>query len=173
MKMKKLLESKYNNVVELIEETGKIPMMCIDDGEFEQLKNEIEALGYKCKLDSSTNYLLAEKMTREKIIEQLKEIGNITLDSKKLQDVMDLTYDYLEDMFKGFVADPNNEATEEELKDFQDGNYLVDIYFLDDKVTYTVGKDAQQLSNEPNWAEDDYDDIETETLAALLKAAPY
>jgi len=80
-------------------------------------------------------------------------------------------YDYLEEKFEGFAADPSNTATEEELKDFQEGNYLVDIYFLDDKVTYTVGEDAQQLANEPNWAEDDYNDIETETLAALLKAA--
>jgi len=62
--MKKLLASKYNNVVELIEETGKIPVRCIDDGDLEQLKNEIENLGYKCKLDTSTDYLLAEKLTR-------------------------------------------------------------------------------------------------------------
>jgi hypothetical protein len=171
--MKKLLESKYNNALELIEETGKIPMMCIDDGEFEQLKNEIEALGYKCKLDSSTNYLLAEKMTRNEMIKRLKEIGSLTFDSKELEEIMPEVHFYLEDEFKGFVANPNNEATEEELEAFQNGEYLVDIYFLDDEVTYTVGKDSQQLSNEPNWGEDDYDDIETETLAALLKAAPY
>ena len=59
--MKKLLASKYCNALELIEETGKIPVRCIDDGEFEQLTNEIEALGYKCRLDSSTDYLLVEK----------------------------------------------------------------------------------------------------------------
>lgn len=59
--MKKLLASKYNNVVELIEETGKIPMRCIDDGDLEALTNEIEALGYKCKLDPSTDYLLVAK----------------------------------------------------------------------------------------------------------------
>jgi len=66
--MKKLLASKYNNVVELIEETGKIPVRCIDDGDLEQLKNEIENLGYKCKLDTSTDYLLAEKLTRSELI---------------------------------------------------------------------------------------------------------
>ena len=59
--MTDLLKNKYNNVLELIEETGKIPMMCIDDGEFEQLTKEIEALGYKCKLDSTTDYLLVAK----------------------------------------------------------------------------------------------------------------
>ena len=111
-----------------------------------------------------------EIIERIKMIEKLKEIGNITLDSKELQDVMYEVYFYLEEKFKGFVADPNNKATEEELKDFQEGNYLVDIYF-GDKVTYTVGRDAQQLANEPDWAEDDYNDIETETLKELLKAA--
>jgi len=87
--MKKLLASKYNNVVELIEETGKIPMRCIDDGDLEALTNEIEELGYKCRLDSSTDYLLAEKMTRSELIEALKEIGSVTVDSKELEDIME------------------------------------------------------------------------------------
>jgi hypothetical protein len=169
--MKKLLASKYNNVVELIEETGKIPMRCIDDGELGALTQEIEALGYKCKLDSSTNYLLAEKMTRKEMIENLKEIGNITLDSKELADLMYEVYFYLEEKFKGFVNDPNNTATKEELQDFQNGEYLVEILFKEDEVVYFVGADAQQLSDDPRWGEDDYDDIETETLAALIKAA--
>jgi len=58
--MGKLLDSKYNNVMCLIEEVGKIPVSCIDDGEFEALKREIESMGYRCRLDASTNYLLAE-----------------------------------------------------------------------------------------------------------------
>ncbi len=58
--MKKLL-SKYSNVLELIQEKGKVPVRCIDDGDLEALTNEIEELGYKCRLDSSTDYLLVEK----------------------------------------------------------------------------------------------------------------
>ena len=58
--MKNLLKNKYNNVLELIQETGKIPMRCIDDGDLEALTNEIEALGYKCKLDPSTDFLVVE-----------------------------------------------------------------------------------------------------------------
>mgnify|MGYP000273901199 CR=1 FL=1 len=107
---------------------------------------------------------------REEIIKNLKEIGFMTLGSRELRGVMPEVYFYLEEKFRGFVADPNNEATEEKLKDFQEGGYLVEIYF-DDEVTYTVGVDAQQLANEPCWAVDNYDDIETETLAALLKVA--
>jgi hypothetical protein len=111
------------------------------------------------------------KMTREKMIESLREVGSVRVNSKELQDIMPLVYEYLEEMFKGFAADPNNKATEEELKDFQEGRYLVAIYFGDKRITYTVGRDAQQLANEPRWAEDDYNDIQTEELQALLKVA--
>ena len=58
--MKKLLASKYCNALELIEETGKIPMSTIEDGDLEALTNEIEALGYKCKLDPTTDFLVVE-----------------------------------------------------------------------------------------------------------------
>ncbi len=109
-------------------------------------------------------------MTRKKLVESLKEIGSVTLDSKKLQDVMPEVYFYLEEKFKGFVVDPNNKTTQQDLEDFRKGKYLVDIYF-GDKVAYTVGIDTQQLANEPDWAEDRWDDIETETLKELLEVA--
>ncbi len=156
--MAKLLK-KYN--VELIEETGKVPVRCIDDGDLEQLKKEIENLGYKCRLDPSTDYLLAEKLTRSELIKALKEVGSVRINSKELQDIMPLAYDFLKEMFKGFA---------EEFQAFQNGEYLVDIYF-NDGIAYFVGKDAQQLANEPRWAYDDYSDIETEELQALLKVA--
>ncbi len=59
--MKNLLKNKYSNILELIEETGKIPVRSIDDGEFEQLTKEIEALGYNRRLGPSTDYLLVEQ----------------------------------------------------------------------------------------------------------------
>lgn len=110
-------------------------------------------------------------MTRNEMIKKLKEIEGITLTSKELAEIMDLTYDYIEDMFKGFVADPNNLATEEDLKAFQTGEYLVDIVFKDDEIVYFVGKDAQQLANEPRWADDEWDDIDDDVLESLLKVA--
>ena len=108
-------------------------------------------------------------MTRKEIIEQLKEIGKITLNSKELQDIMPLTYDYFLDMFQRFVN--NNKATEKDLENFQNGKYLVEILFKKKEIAYFVGADAQQLANEPRWAEDRWDDIETEDLQALLKVA--
>jgi hypothetical protein len=110
-------------------------------------------------------------MTREKMIENLKKIGFMTLDSKELEDVMPMVYDYLKEKFEGFAADPNNTATKEELQDFQNGKFLVEILFKEDEVVYFVGADAQQLANEPRWGEDDWNDIETETLKELLEVA--
>ena len=100
-------------------------------------------------------------MTREKMIESLKEVGSVRVNSRELEDVMPEVYDFLKGMFKGFA---------EEFQAFQNGEYLIDIYF-NDGIAYFVGKDAQQLANEPRWAYDDYNDIETEELQALLKAA--
>jgi len=103
-----------------------------------------------------------KKMTRKKMIESLKEIRNITLNSKQVEDVLPEIYEYFVHVFR---------FMEEELKDFQKGKYLVNICFLPDRVTYTVGKDTQQFTNEPHWVEDRWDYIETEELAALLKVA--
>lgn len=110
-------------------------------------------------------------MTREKMIESLKEIGCVTVDSKQLEDIMPLSYDYFLDMFQRFVNDPHNKTTEEDLEDFKSGKFLIAIYFGDKRITYTVGRDAQQIANEPDWAEDRWDDIETEALKELLKVA--
>jgi len=159
--MTKLLKNKYYNTLELIEETGKIPMSTIEDGDLEALTNEIESLGYKCRLDPSTDFLLVEKIERSELINALKEIGSVRINSKELEDIMPLVYEHLLEMFKGFA---------EEFQAFQNGEYLIDIYF-NDGIAYFVGKDAQQLANEPRWAYDDYNDIETEELQALLKAA--
>ena len=60
-------------------------------------------------------------MTRKEIIEALKEIGNITLDSREIQDIMPEVYFYLVEEFK---ADPNNKTTEEDLEDFETANFL-------------------------------------------------
>ncbi len=101
-----------------------------------------------------------KKMTRKEMIEALKEIRNITLNSKQVKDILPEMYEYFVHVLR---------FMEEELKDFQKGKYLVNIRFLPDRVTYTVGKDVQQLTNEPHWVEDRWDYIETETLEELLK----
>ena len=103
-----------------------------------------------------------KKMTRKEMIEALKEIGNITLNSKQVENILPEMYEYFVHVLR---------FMEEALKDFQKGKYLVNICFFPDRVTYTIGKDAQQLANEPHWVEYRWDYIQTEELATLLKAA--
>jgi hypothetical protein len=109
--------------------------------------------------------------TRTQMIESLKEIGSLALDSKEFKKIMPEVHFFLKEKFEGFAADPNNTATKEELQDFQNGKFLVEILFKEDEVVYFVGADAQQLANEPRWGEDDWNDIETETLKELLEVA--
>ncbi len=108
-------------------------------------------------------------MTRDTIIKSLKEVHFVRLDSSGLKDVMPLMYKHLEDMFIRFAT--NNKATVNELKDFQNGMYLIDIYFYDYEIVYFVGRDIKQLEKDPVWARHVYNDVGTETLAALLEAA--
>lgn len=58
--MKNLLESKYNNALEIIEETGKIPMSLIDDGDLKKLQDELKKIGYESYVDESTDWLIVE-----------------------------------------------------------------------------------------------------------------
>jgi hypothetical protein len=62
--MKKLLE-KYGKALEIIEETGKIAMSVIDDGELEQLQKELKRKGYETFVSADTDYLEAKDARKE------------------------------------------------------------------------------------------------------------
>ena len=98
------------------------------------------------------------KMKREQLIEALKEVGNITLNSKQVKDVLPKIYEYFAYVFRFMKGD------------FPE-RYLIKICFLPDYVTYTFGIDAQRLANEPHWVKDRWDYFQTEELVALLKVA--
>ena len=104
------------------------------------------------------NYFKGEnKMTRQKLIEKLK--GNtITVTSDWLEENDDLLYEFLKDKLQGFVVDPANEANEENIQQFFDGRYLIDINFYDNGVSYAASYDRQSLNNQDNWGEDEWDD---------------
>ena len=65
--MKKLLQSKYGKALEIIEETGRLAMSAIDDGELEQLQKELEKLGYESYVDDSTEWLIVEDARLEEV----------------------------------------------------------------------------------------------------------
>ena len=68
--MKKLLDGKYSNVLELIEELGKIRMEDIDSEDLERLQEELQEAGYETYVDDTTDYLIGErrkKMTVQRV----------------------------------------------------------------------------------------------------------
>jgi len=65
--MKKLLQSKYGKALEIIEETGRLAMSVIDDGELEQLQKELKKLGYESYVDDSTDWLIVADARLEEV----------------------------------------------------------------------------------------------------------
>ena len=63
--MKKLLQSKYGKALEIIEETGRLAMSAIDDGELEQLQKELKRKGYETFISADTDYLEAKDARKE------------------------------------------------------------------------------------------------------------
>jgi len=63
--MKKLLQSKYDRALEIIEETGRLTMSAIDDGELEQLQKELKRKGYETFVSADTDYLEAKDARKE------------------------------------------------------------------------------------------------------------
>jgi hypothetical protein len=63
--MKKLLQSKYGKALEIIEETGRLAMSTIDDGDLEKLQDELRKSGYESYVDESNDWLIVEDVTIE------------------------------------------------------------------------------------------------------------
>ena len=63
--MKNLLQSKYGKALEIIEETGRLAMSAIDDGELEQLQKELKRKGYETFVSADTDYLEAKDARKE------------------------------------------------------------------------------------------------------------
>lgn len=76
-------------------------------------------------------------------------------------------YWYLEEMLKGFVEEEDNRSDEEDLKDFQNGDWDVEYTFREGdtensiEILITPGRDGQYIANQPAWVQQD---VELEEL---------
>ena len=102
-------------------------------------------------------------MKRKEMIKKLQEMETIVLNSKDLERVLPETKDYIDNMFKGFEQNETNTCTNEWEK-----GYLTEIVFEEDCMNYTAGITMQSIANQPFWAADVYEDIDTESLKKLL-----
>ena len=80
-----------------------------------------------------------------------------------------ILFDFIEDKLREYVIDKDNSASKEDLKSFQEGDYWIDIKFSDNGVSYSAGRDIQNINNQPNWGEDDYKYIEVKVLERYLE----
>lgn len=71
--MKGLLERKYPNALEIIQETGKIKLQNIDDDDLYLLIGELGNLGYECSINASSDNLIV-KNKLDDVIENLKAV---------------------------------------------------------------------------------------------------
>ena len=69
-------------------------------------------------------------------------------------------YDSLHDMITEFVEDESNRTYEEDLKDFEEGNWEVEYTFRGDiedeeiEILVTAGRDGQHIANQPAWIQE-------------------
>lgn len=87
--MKKLLESKYNNALEIIWETGKLAMSTIDDGDLEKLQDELRKSGYVSYVDESTDWLIVDDATLEIEYGRNGERSIFVIDRAVIEEIID------------------------------------------------------------------------------------
>lgn len=87
--MKKLLESKYHNALEIIWETGKLAMSTIDDGDLEKLQDELRKIGYESYVDESTDWLIVDEARLLIEYGRNKEKSIFAIERKVIEEIID------------------------------------------------------------------------------------
>lgn len=83
-------------------------------------------------------------------------------------------YDALLDIMQEFVDDESNSCNEEDLQEFEAGNwnveYVISSWGCDcPEILITAGRDGQQIANQPAWIEEKLDDLDRWPLEKYLK----
>lgn len=117
--MKSLLERKYPNALEIIQETGKIKLQNIDDGDLHLLIEELGNLGYESSINASSDNLIV-KNKLDDVIKNLKAVK----ETKNIHDEIIIA-------FEDYSYEGKSEViiTEEE-----DGRFLAYVNHIDAPV---------------------------------------
>jgi hypothetical protein len=100
------------------------------------------------------------KDLKEKIIGKYGEGKSFTVSTKWVQENDSETYDSLHNMMEEFVDDESNRTYEEDLKNFEEGNWEVEYTFRGDiedeeiEILVTAGRDGQHIANQPAWIQE-------------------
>lgn len=106
----------------------------------------IEDDEYKSKIEDA--------ILEHEINELFENQTTITLTSAEVKENDFETYDYIKDMLQRFVDDEVNLANEEDLEQYENGEYLIEYFFDKDILKYTAGRSRQELNNQNTWMTD-------------------
>ena len=180
---------KIIDIVELnengvdVEEAGNNPMPIkyfddnggLPDGNFDEnniagkwvlLKGRHEIGTYACRtIDNHTLIKLdsfLRNITEKSIVlksNELKETGDI---GKEL-------YNWMWGKLKDWSNNGTNYCTNSDVDSFKKGNWFVEIYIREGGIAYTAGQTKQELNNQPEWAEDSWEDVNKEQFLQEFK----
>jgi len=100
-------------------------------------------------------------MEKQKALEILKGLKDesFTVTSAWVKEHDFDVYASLFDRLSEFADDPVNLASEDDLKAFERGEWLVNYVFADGEIRYTAGKDWQAIANDTTWAYDTFENV--------------
>lgn len=109
-------------------------------------------------ISAMTRKLIADWVDSE-LQNILQDMGVVYISSAELAEVLPDMYDDLLGKLEAWAADPSNSASDEDVKIFQSGQHQIEILFGDDAVSYTAGRNRQEISNQPPWSSDKWKDF--------------
>jgi len=90
---------------------------------------------------------------------------SFTTDTDWVKENDEEVYDVLHDIMDDFVSDEQNSCDNEDMENFEAGNWKVEYLFRDGEAIYTAGRDDQHLANQDGWSRDKISDIEPEKIS--------
>jgi hypothetical protein len=107
-------------------------------------------------------------MKKEEMINQM--VGeSVLLTTEELKKIDKETYDWILDKLQDFVNEVGNSATEEDLKEFAAGEWLVEIFFDEGGTRYYAGPTKHDIGEQPPWGEDSWKDWDEDMVAIYYK----
>ena len=96
----------------------------------------------------------------------------ITLKSNELKKTGEIgkdIYFWMLHQLEKWAYDNMNNVTHSDVDSFEKGNWLIEITIRENGISYSAGRTKQELNNEPEWAEDNWEDIGKEQFIKEFK----
>ena len=78
---------------------------------------------------------------------------------KKTGEIGDYTHDWMVEQLEKWAESETNQTTHSDVDSFKKGNWFVEIYIREGGIAYTAGRTKQELNNQPEWAQDSWEDV--------------